>query len=131
MSASFFQVDKSLVKNLVVGYACADGSKKPEVLKIVATVLDFNREERQKTGLEGNQSWLRGWLGGPAPQGDHGTRRARTTSTEVQQATGLDQSLAKAFVQFLETESTPKVSHQGMKLLRERISKHFLLSRFL
>ena len=36
------KVDKSLVKNLVVGYVVADNNKKPEVLKIVATVLDFN-----------------------------------------------------------------------------------------
>ena len=96
------KVDKSLVKNLVVGYVTADAGKKPDVLRVVATVLDFNGEERQKTGLDGgaaNATWLRGIFG---PGGAGG-------QAKVAGATGLDQSLAQAFVQFLETESTPKV----------------------
>ncbi len=95
------KVDKSLVKNLVVGYASADESKRPDVLKVIATVLDFNGEERQRTGLDGasNTGWLRGWLGGGSPAG---------RASQVQASTGLDQSLAQAFVQFLETESAPK-----------------------
>ena len=32
----------------------------------------------------------------------------RTSSTEIHEATGLDMSLAQAFVAFLQTESTPK-----------------------
>ncbi|TRY78139.1 hypothetical protein TCAL_06788 [Tigriopus californicus] len=104
------KVDKSLIKNLVVGYACADDSKKPEVLKVVATVLDFNGEERQKTGLDGssNGSWLRG-LFAPSSHADGNNLKNKTTSNDVQAATGLDQGLAQAFVQFLENESTPKV----------------------
>ena len=50
------KVDKYLVKNLVVGYVNADASKKLEVLKVIATVLDFNQEEREKSGLLGQQS---------------------------------------------------------------------------
>lgn len=98
------KVDKSLVKNLVVGYLCADTSKRGQVLKLVATVLDFNQEERQKTGLEGGGSWLGGWLGAASPSSKPGSK-----ASDLQRATGLDQSLAQAFVQFLEAESTPKV----------------------
>jgi hypothetical protein len=53
------KLKRYLVKNLVVGYANADDSKKKEVLKVIATVLDFNEEERHRTGLLGQQS---GWL---------------------------------------------------------------------
>ena len=62
-------MDRYLVKNLVVGYAVADGGKKPEVMKVLATVLDFNQEERDKAGINGagGQGWLKGWFGAPAP----------------------------------------------------------------
>ncbi len=93
------KVDRGLVKNLVVGYVAADAAKKKEVLKVVATVLDFNQEERLKTGLDGasSASWLRGMFA-PSP----GQSRDR-----IQTATGLDKSLAQAFIHFLEEESTP------------------------
>ena len=91
------KVDRDLVKNLVIGYSIADVSKKPEILRIIATVLDFNGEERTKTGLEGNSG---GWLGGFL-----GAGRVRHGST----ASGpLDQNIARAFIKFLEEESSPK-----------------------
>ena len=101
------KVDRYLVKNLVVGYVNADVAKKREVLKIIATVLDFNQDEREKTGLDGQASgWLSSFFGGQTstPQRPH----HRRTSSEVQEATGLDLSLAQAFVAFLQTESSPK-----------------------
>ena len=76
-------MDKCLVKNLVVGYAAADAAKRPDVLRVIATVLDFNAEDRQKSGLEGGG---RGWL-----------RQGSSSSSSA----ALDQSLAQAFVQFL------------------------------
>ena len=62
------KVDRYLVKNLVVGYAVADAGKKPEVMKVLATVLDFNQEERDKAGINEavGQGWLRGFFGGGA-----------------------------------------------------------------
>jgi len=116
-SISVAKVDRYLVKNLIVGYLVADPSKKPEVVKILATVLDFNQEERDKTGLSsgaagGGGGWLGGWFGGGGGGGSGSTPPSRKThsrtSSDVQAATGLDQSLAQAFVQFLETESKPK-----------------------
>ena len=101
------------MKNLVVGYVVADSTKKAEVLKIVATVLDFNEEERSKTGLGksgAGQGWLTSWFAGSSGVTTGQTRigRGRTTSGEVQAATGLDLGLVQAFVKFLETESKPQ-----------------------
>ena len=102
-----------MVKNLVVGYVVADVSKKPEILKIVATVLDFNEDERSKTGLGKGmsaQGWLQSWFGSSAiaASGHSTSEHRRTTSGEVHAVTGLDLGLAQAFVKFLETESKPK-----------------------
>jgi len=90
------RVDRDLVKNLVVGYATADDSKKQEVLRIIATVLDFNSEERGRTGLDGGAG---GWLGG--------LLGSRSRHPSISQAP-VEQSIAKAFIQFLEDESTPR-----------------------
>jgi hypothetical protein len=101
------KVNRYLIKNLVVGYVNADEGKRQEILKIVATVLDFNQEEREKTGLEGQtSSWLGSFFANPAQQ--QRPHHWKANSTEVHKATGLDLSLAQAFVAFLETESTPK-----------------------
>ena len=56
----------------------------PDVLRVIATVLDFNAEDRNKSGLEGGGG--RGWL-----------RQGSSSSSSA----ALDQSLAQAFVQFL------------------------------
>jgi hypothetical protein len=45
------------VKNLVVGYFSTAPDKRGEVLRVIATVLDFNREDRLKTGLESGSFW--------------------------------------------------------------------------
>ena len=79
------RVDRSLVKNLVIGYVMADAGKKMEVLRIVATVLDFNQEERTRTGLEGGAGgWLSAWVGGAVGGGG----RSRNPSTSGGPAAG-------------------------------------------
>ncbi|BES88633.1 thyroid hormone receptor interactor 11 [Nesidiocoris tenuis] len=50
------KVDRNLVKNLVVGYVCSPPNSKSQVLKVIAQVLDLNREERVKLGLEPGSS---------------------------------------------------------------------------
>merc|ERR1712240_703363 len=69
--------------------------KRPEILRIVATVLDFSQEERGKTGLDGNAA---GWLAGIL-----GQQRSRQMSTSQ---APVDQSIARAFINFLEEESS-------------------------
>ena len=57
----------------------------------------------------GAQGWLQSWFGG-SPGGTHAQSKLghrRTTSGEVQAATGLDLGIAQAFVKFMETESKP------------------------
>ena len=77
-------------------------------LPFSATVLDFNQEERERTGLDGQQAgWLSSFFGGQ-PSNAQRPHHRRTSSTEIHEATGLDMSLAQAFVAFLQTESTPK-----------------------
>ncbi|XP_052122352.1 thyroid receptor-interacting protein 11 isoform X2 [Frankliniella occidentalis] len=46
------KVDKSLVKNLVVGLLTAPANTRSPALRVVASVLDFNHDERQRVGLE-------------------------------------------------------------------------------
>jgi hypothetical protein len=53
------------VKNLVLGYFVAPPNTRNQVLRIVATVLDFNQEERDRLGLESGSSpsgWFRSSL---------------------------------------------------------------------
>lgn len=53
------RVDKSLVKNLFIGYCVAPANDKMQILKLISTVLDFNKTESDKVGLNKNQaSWL-------------------------------------------------------------------------
>ena len=72
---------RALLKNLVVGYVCAPAGHEREVLRVIATVLDFSGEERARVRLD------------PAP-----------TPTPAAAAG----SLSQAFVRFLEAESTPR-----------------------
>jgi len=90
------RVDRDLVKNLIVGYVVADTGKKAEVLRIIATVLDFSQEERERTGLDGDTL---GWLG--TFLGSHTPRSRRPSTSQM----GSDQSIARAFIKFLEEES--------------------------
>ncbi|KAG8039173.1 hypothetical protein G9C98_003480 [Cotesia typhae] len=85
------KVDKNLVKNLLLGFISASNADKSSVLKVMATVLDFNESERDKSGLNSSNAhggWFSGLLHGGA--------------TKDQEA-----SLSAAFVRFLESESKP------------------------
>ncbi|KAF4530119.1 hypothetical protein B566_EDAN001376 [Ephemera danica] len=46
------KVDKYLIKNLIVGYFMTAPNNRQEALRIVATVLDFSREERARSLAE-------------------------------------------------------------------------------
>lgn len=53
------RVDKSLLKNLFIGYCVAPANDKQQILKLMSTVLDFNKSESDKVGLNKSQaSWL-------------------------------------------------------------------------
>ncbi|XP_012260912.2 thyroid receptor-interacting protein 11-like isoform X2 [Athalia rosae] len=89
------KVDRTLVKNLILGYVSSSPADKLSVLRVLATVLDFNETERDKTGLNSTaagSSWFAGLLG----------------SGVVVQSKDQEASLSAAFVRFLESESKPK-----------------------
>lgn len=57
---------RALVKNLVIGYVSSSPADRLSVLRVLATVLDFNETERDKTGLNSpaaSGSWFAGLLG--------------------------------------------------------------------
>lgn len=93
-SAQVGKVDRELVKNLIIGYATADSNKKIEILRVIATVLDFNQEDRGRTGIDVDG---RGWLGSLLA-----ARGGRSNNDQI------NQSIAQAFVKFLEEESVPQ-----------------------
>ncbi|KAK9878382.1 hypothetical protein WA026_021689 [Henosepilachna vigintioctopunctata] len=91
------KVDKSLVKNLVIGFVTSNknlNKDQMQILKIIATVLDFNEQDHCRVNL--NQAQQKNWL-----------------SSLLTPAAGEDvlpnESLSKAFVNFLEQESKPRV----------------------
>lgn len=59
------RVDKSLLKNLLIGYIMAPNNDKQQILKLISSVLDFNQQESDKVGLNrSNQGWLTSILHG-------------------------------------------------------------------
>ncbi|XP_076047245.1 uncharacterized protein LOC143028660 isoform X2 [Oratosquilla oratoria] len=96
------KVDKHLVRNLLVGYFATQSDKQPEVLRIIATVLDFSPEERIRTGLDSQgSSWFNSISNFLAPPA---TNLRVTSKVDV-----LDhKSLSQAFIRFLEDESSPR-----------------------
>ncbi|CAK9826433.1 Thyroid receptor-interacting protein 11 [Anthophora retusa] len=88
------KVDKTLVKNLLLGFLSSSTADKPSVLRVLSTVLDFNETEKDKAGLNSvavQNSWFSRLSGvSTVPNKDH------------------EASLSAAFVRFLENESKPK-----------------------
>jgi len=91
------KVDKQIIKHIVLGYFTAANDKRHEVERLLARILDFNREEMQKANiLIGNESWKK------------------------QEA--LDSSLSEQFVHFLEEESKPTLKGH-MSLSSKELAK--------
>lgn len=91
------KVDKSLIKNLVIGFVSSNNNlnkDQRQILKIIATVLDFNQQDHDKVKLNAPQqgSWL-GSLLSPQSSNQNMTQ----------------ESLSQAFIKFLENESKPRV----------------------
>ncbi|XP_033213023.1 thyroid receptor-interacting protein 11-like isoform X2 [Belonocnema kinseyi] len=104
------KVDKTLVKNLFLGYLTSPTNDKPSVLRVISTVLDFNELEREKTGVNGSafkNSWFSNLLhsGGHPPGKDE------------------EASLSAAFVKFLESESAPKPQLPALPLSNTPLTK--------
>jgi hypothetical protein len=89
------KVDKSLIKNLIIGFVSTNSNiskDQTQILKIIATVLDFNQQDHDKINLnKPQQGWLSSFL---SPQTSQGMSQ---------------ESLSQAFVKFLENESKPRL----------------------
>lgn len=90
-----------LIKSLVIGLLSSNTSiltkDQNQILKIIATVLDFNQQESERVNLNKSQqsSWFASIL---QPQNFPASNQNPS-----------EQSLLQAFVHFLENESQPKV----------------------
>lgn len=91
------KVDKTLIRNLIVGFIGANNNltkDQNQILKIISTVLNFSQADNDKLNLNKAQgSWLNTIL---HPQ----ILKSNANMTQ--------QSLSEAFVRFLESESQPK-----------------------
>ncbi|XP_053682244.1 thyroid receptor-interacting protein 11 [Sabethes cyaneus] len=95
------KVEKTLVKNLVIGYIVAPNQNdKHQILKLISAVLTMDQTECVKIGLNRTGGgWFNSILGsGPSPQSVNNYNK---------------ESLTEAFVKFLEKESTPRQTHSA------------------
>ncbi|XP_077537106.1 uncharacterized protein LOC144149418 isoform X4 [Haemaphysalis longicornis] len=104
------KVDKQIMKSLVLGYFSSPQGQRPEVVRLLARVLDFSREEMDKAGISlGSQDGrVRiGWISGffrksGSPDSTGGV--ARPLHRQQQPVP----SFSALFVKFLEEESEPQ-----------------------
>ncbi|XP_078041286.1 uncharacterized protein LOC144472233 isoform X2 [Augochlora pura] len=103
------KVNKSLIKNILLGYLTAPTADKPLVLKVFSTILDFNEAERNRAGLH-NTTAQNGWFGR--------LNGGSQISNKDQEA-----SLTAAFVRFLESESIPKPQLPALPIQTSTLQK--------
>ncbi|NWJ05641.1 TRIPB protein, partial [Crypturellus undulatus] len=114
------KVDKLLMRNLFVGHFHTPKKKRPEVLRLMGSILGIKKEELDELLSEdqrGVTRWVTSWLGGGA-----GSKSVPTTPLRPTQQSIFNSSFSELFVKFLETESCPslpppKLSVQDMKPL--------------
>ncbi|OAD53804.1 Thyroid receptor-interacting protein 11 [Eufriesea mexicana] len=103
------KVDKTLIKNLLLGYLSSSAADKSSVLRVFSTVLEFSEAEKDKAGLNNavaQNSWFSRLSGGSTiPNKDH------------------EASLSAAFVRFLENESKPKPQLPALPIQTSPLSR--------
>jgi hypothetical protein len=94
-------------------------NNRQEALRIVATVLDFSREERTRVGLEAGPSRSSGAAAKGGSQAQ--VRLAFKSILYIVLTQHLNvQSLAEAFIRFLENESRPAPQ---VRMLEEAVGR--------
>ncbi|XP_014663145.1 PREDICTED: thyroid receptor-interacting protein 11-like [Priapulus caudatus] len=104
------KVDKLIIKNLFLGYYTTPISKRTEVIRLIASVLNFTQDEIAKATGEGQgSSWLPGFLrrSSPGPQATPPNTPSRSTMARDD---ADKSSFSQMFIKFLEVESTPKAT---------------------
>ncbi|NXL57138.1 TRIPB protein, partial [Chordeiles acutipennis] len=120
MNSTEGKVDKLLMRNLFVGHFQTPKNKRPEVLRLMGSILGIKKEELDQLLFEdqrGVTRWVTGWLGGGA-----GSKSVPTTPLRPTHQNIFNSSFSELFVKFLETESCPslpppKLSVHDMKPL--------------
>ncbi|KAM4667012.1 thyroid receptor-interacting protein 11 [Amazona ochrocephala] len=120
MNSTEGKVDKLLMRNLFVGHFHTPKNKRPEVLRLMGSILGIQREELDQLLPEdqrGVTRWVTGWLGGGA-----GSKSVPSTPLRPTHPNIFNSSFSELFVKFLETESCPslpppKLSVHDMKPL--------------
>ncbi|XP_030905183.1 thyroid receptor-interacting protein 11 [Melopsittacus undulatus] len=120
MNSTEGKVDKLLMRNLFVGHFHTPKNKRPEVLRLMGSILGIKREELDQLLSEdqrGVTRWVTGWLGGGA-----GSKSVPSTPVRPTHQNIFNSSFSELFVKFLETESCPslpppKLSVHDMKPL--------------
>ncbi|KFQ69236.1 Thyroid receptor-interacting protein 11, partial [Phaethon lepturus] len=120
MNSTEGKVDKLLMRNLFVGHFHTPKNKRPEVLRLMGSILGIKKEELDQLLSEdqrGVTRWVTGWLGGAA-----GSKSVPSTPLRPTHQNIFNSSFSELFVKFLETESCPslpppKLSVHDMKPL--------------
>ncbi|GAB0190882.1 thyroid receptor-interacting protein 11 [Grus japonensis] len=120
MNSTEGKVDKLLMRNLFVGHFHTPKNKRPEVLRLMGSILGIKKEELDQLLSEdqrGVTRWVTGWLGGGA-----GSKSVPNTPLRPTYQNIFNSSFSELFVKFLETESCPslpppKLSVHDMKPL--------------
>ncbi|KAM9291969.1 thyroid receptor-interacting protein 11 isoform 2-T2 [Morus bassanus] len=120
MNSTEGKVDKLLMRNLFVGHFHTPKNKRPEVLRLMGSILGIKKEELDQLLSEdqrGVTRWVTGWLGGGA-----GSKSVPSTPLRPTHQSVFNSSFSELFVKFLETESCPslpppKLSVHDMKPL--------------
>ncbi|NXN64498.1 TRIPB protein, partial [Himantopus himantopus] len=120
MNSTEGKVDKLLMRNLFVGHFHTPKNKRPEVLRLMGSILGVKKEELDQLLSEdqrGVTRWVTGWLGGGAGSKSVPSTPLRPTHQDI-----FNSSFSELFVKFLETESCPslpppKLSVHDMKPL--------------
>uniref|UniRef100_A0A6Q2ZI36 GRIP domain-containing protein n=1 Tax=Esox lucius TaxID=8010 RepID=A0A6Q2ZI36_ESOLU len=93
------KVDKTLMRNLFIGYFHSPKAKRSEVLRLMGSVLGLDKDEEGGHGVGG---WMSSWLGGRAVQSVPNTPQRPGPGQG-----GFNTSFSEMFVKFLEVESSP------------------------
>ncbi|NXI46077.1 TRIPB protein, partial [Galbula dea] len=120
MNSTEGKVDKLLMRNLFIGHFHTPKNKRPEVLRLMGSILGVKKEELDQLLSEdqrGVSRWVTSWLGGGA-----GSKSVPSTPLRPTHQNTFNSSFSELFVKFLETESCPslpppKLSVHDMKPL--------------
>ncbi|XP_052638967.1 thyroid receptor-interacting protein 11 isoform X1 [Harpia harpyja] len=107
MNSTEGKVDKLLMRNLFVGHFHTPKNKRPEVLRLMGSILGIKKEELDQLLSEdqrGVTRWVTGWLGGGA-----GSKSVPSTPLRPTHQNIFNSSFSELFVKFLETESCPSL----------------------